>query len=79
LEGFAGAGLFDSITIADHQVVYMSYHKNELLTDDNFTNNIMTNIAKLGIEVENIYNYPQDIEGVIYNNEFYIVQTRPQV
>ncbi len=37
------------------------------------------NISKLGIEVEKIYNYPQDIEGCIQNNKVYIVQTRPQV
>ena len=36
-------------------------------------------IASLGIGVENLYNYPQDIEGVYYDGNFYIVQTRPQV
>jgi len=57
----------------------MSYSLNEIFTDDKFVNSMMNKIAHLGIEVENIYNYPQDIEGVIQNNEYYIVQTRPQV
>jgi len=39
----------------------------------------MGKISNLGIEVEKLYNFPQDIEGVYYNNNFYIVQTRPQV
>jgi alpha-glucan, water dikinase len=79
LEGFAGAGLFDSIPITDHQEVHMSYSLNEIFRDDKFVASMMNKIAHLGIEVENIYNYPQDIEGVIYDNEYYIVQTRPQV
>jgi hypothetical protein len=29
--------------------------------------------------VEQLYGFAQDIEGVIYNGDLYIVQTRPQV
>jgi alpha-glucan,water dikinase len=79
LEGFAGAGLFDSIPISEHQEVHMSYSMNEIFSDDKFVASMMNKISQLGVEVENIYNYPQDIEGVIYDNEYYIVQTRPQV
>jgi phosphoenolpyruvate synthase/pyruvate phosphate dikinase len=57
----------------------MSYYKNEIFSNETFVENLIKNIAQLGIEVENIYNYPQDIEGVLYENQFYIVQTRPQV
>ena len=40
----------------------------------------MKGIVDLGMEVEKIFGgEPQDIEGVYYNKEFYIVQTRPQV
>ena len=40
----------------------------------------MNGIANLGMEIEKIFDgEPQDIEGVYYNKEFYIVQTRPQV
>ena len=79
LEGFAGAGLFDSVPITEHEVINMSYHKNDIFTNDTFVKSLIKNIAQLGIEVENIYQYPQDIEGVLYQNQFYIVQTRPQV
>jgi len=57
----------------------MSYHKNDIYSNETFVKNLIKNIAQLGIEVENIYQYPQDIEGVLYQNQFYIVQTRPQV
>jgi hypothetical protein len=57
----------------------MSYNLNEMFIDDKFTETMMNKIGQMGIEVENIYNYPQDIEGVVYNNEYFIVQTRPQV
>ena len=59
--------------------VEMSYHNDKLFTDDGFVDNAINKIASLGIGVETLYNYPQDIEGVYYNGNFYIVQTRPQV
>lgn len=34
-------------------------------------------LAKLGIEIENHYGSPQDIEWAYENGEFYIVQSRP--
>ncbi len=79
LDGFAGAGLFDSIPISDHKEIHMTYHKNRLLNDEEFTKNVMMKIGQMGEEVESMYNSAQDIEGVLYNDEFYIVQTRPQV
>ena len=40
---------------------------------------MINKISNLGIEVEKLYGCEQDIEGVYYNGDFYIVQTRPQV
>ena len=80
LEGFAGAGLFDSITMKEMQKVSMIYNKSEFFCSAEFVTKVVKNIAKLGLEVEQIYNgTPQDIEGVIYKDNYYIVQTRPQV
>lgn len=36
LEGFAGAGLFDSVPINSFKLVKMAYHKNALFTDEKF-------------------------------------------
>ncbi len=80
LEGFAGAGLFDSIPMVNDKEVRMSYSQNKLFHDGAFAGDLMKKIAELGMEVEKLFNgEPQDIEGVYYNGECYIVQTRPQV
>ena len=79
LEGFSGAGLFDSVPMVKDSEVEMVYHNNKLFNDKNFVENIINKIGQLGISVEKMYGIPQDIEGVYYNKDFYIVQTRPQV
>lgn len=79
LSGFAGAGLFDSITLYENKDIHNEYNNSEIFTNEKFRNNIIVNIAKLGIEVEKIYDYPQDIEGCVAKNKVFIVQTRPQV
>jgi hypothetical protein len=80
LEGFAGAGLFDSIPIKEMQRVSMTYNNSPFFNNNEFVENLIKNIAKLGLEVENNYEgAAQDIEGVLYKNNYYIVQTRPQV
>ena len=79
LEGFSGAGLFDSVPMIKDSKVEMLYYKDKLLYDKAFAENIIRKISELGINVEKMYGIPQDIEGVYYNNNFYIVQTRPQV
>jgi pyruvate,water dikinase len=34
-------------------------------------------LYKLGLELEEIFNYPQDVEWAIEDNEIYILQSRP--
>ena len=80
LEGFAGAGLFDSIPMVEYEEINMEYGINKIFWEENWLRDLMKGIAELGIEVEKIFGgEPQDIEGVYYNKEFYIVQRRPQV
>ena len=80
LEGFAGAGLFDSIPMVEYEEIKMEYGINKIFWEENWLGDLMKGIAEVGIEVEKIFGgEPQDIEGVYYNKEFYIVQTRPQV
>ena len=80
LEGFAGAGLFDSIPMVEYEEVNMEYGINKIFCDENWRREMMKNIGNLGLEIERIFEgVPQDIEGVYSNKEFYIVQTRPQV
>ena len=80
LDGFAGAGLHDSIPIAENEVADIDYSKERLMTDDAFREFLMRGIAKIGVEVEEVMGgAPQDIEGCFKDGEFYVVQARPQV
>ena len=79
LEGFSGAGLFDSVPMIEDHEVEVNYHKDKIFCDGGFRDHLIRRIAELGVGVEKMYGMPQDIEGVYYDNNFYIVQTRPQV
>ena len=80
LEGFAGAGLFDSIPMVEYEEINMEYGINKIFYDGNFLGELMKGIGELGLEVEKIFEgEAQDIEGVYSNKNFYIVQSRPQV
>jgi len=79
LEGFSGAGLFDSVPMIKDKEEEICYHKDKIFYDEGFRDNLIKKISELGIGVEKMYGIPQDIEGVFYDNNFYIVQTRPQV
>ena len=79
LEGFSGAGLFDSFCINNYKIINNCWYNDKLFMNKDFIENMINKISELGINVEKYFNEPQDIEGVYYNEEFYIVQTRPQV
>ena len=79
LEGFSGAGLFDSVPMIENREIDMCYSGDKIFKDKNFVENMINKIANIGIGIEKMYGFEQDIEGVYYNGEFYVVQTRPQV
>ena len=79
LEGFSGAGLFDSVPMVKDLEVDMIYNNDKIFKDKKFVENLIKKIGQLGMGVEKMYGIPQDIEGVFYKGELYIVQTRPQV
>jgi alpha-glucan, water dikinase len=80
LDGFAGAGLHDSIPIVKNRVVDIDYSQERIMTDDVFRAELMRGIAKIGIEVEDVMGgSSQDIEGCFKDGDFFVVQARPQV
>ncbi|CAN8066670.1 unnamed protein product [Agarophyton chilense] len=80
LDGFAGAGLHDSLLLSENEVVDIDYGNERLMMDDEFREFLMRGVAKIGVEVEDIMGgAPQDIEGCFKDGEFYVVQARPQV
>lgn len=80
LEGFAGAGLHDSIPIVENEMVGIDYSAERLMMDDDFRIDLMRAIAKVGVEVEDAFGgQPQDIEGVFLDGVLTVVQSRPQM
>lgn len=79
LEGYAGAGLYDSVPMDEEEKVVLDYSSDPLMVDGNFRKSILSSIARAGSAIEELYGSPQDIEGVIRDGKLYVVQTRPQM
>ncbi|NP_001234405.2 glucan water dikinase isoform X1 [Solanum lycopersicum] len=79
LEGYAGAGLYDSVPMDEEEEVVIDYSSDPLITDGNFRQTILSNIARAGHAIEELYGSSQDIEGVVRDGKLYVVQTRPQM
>jgi alpha-glucan,water dikinase len=79
LAGYAGAGLYDSIMLAKPRESRLSYAEEPLIWDEGFRNRLLTAIAGIGVEVEEAFGSPQDIEGAYSKGRYYVVQSRPQV
>lgn len=80
LDGYAGAGLYDSVTTAVMTQELVDYSSDALLTDQAYAREIMSKVCKVGAAIEDSLKSAQDIEGVIdSNNNITVVQTRPQM
>jgi len=79
LIGYAGAGLYDSVLLKAPQPVDLDYSQQPLVWDEPFRQNLISTIARIGVEVERITGSPQDIEGAVAGDGYFVVQTRPQV
>jgi alpha-glucan,water dikinase len=79
LEGYAGAGLYDSVLLKPATERTLDYAGERLVWDDSFQSMLFKGIAKLAVEVEKAFGGPQDIEGAWVDGVFHVVQTRPQV
>eukprot|EP00425_Heterocapsa_triquetra_P045917 CAMPEP_0195086646 /NCGR_PEP_ID=MMETSP0448-20130528/26720_1 /TAXON_ID=66468 /ORGANISM="Heterocapsa triquestra, Strain CCMP 448" /LENGTH=1227 /DNA_ID=CAMNT_0040120147 /DNA_START=81 /DNA_END=3764 /DNA_ORIENTATION=- len=81
LEGFAGAGLYDSITVVECPKRAVNYADEPLLFDAAFREKLVKGLFELGRLVEaNFKGQPQDIEGaVLADGSLIVLQSRPQV
>nr|CAB3468198.1 unnamed protein product [Digitaria exilis] len=79
LEGYAGAGLYDSVPMDEEDEVVLDYTTDPLIVDHGFRNSILSSIARAGHAIEELYGSPQDVEGVVKDGKIYVVQTRPQM
>ncbi|KAM7484206.1 hypothetical protein LguiA_000215 [Lonicera macranthoides] len=79
LEGYAGAGLYDSVPMDKEEKVVLDYSSDPLISDVKFQKSILASIAGAGKAIEDLYGSAQDIEGVVRDGKIYVVQTRPQM
>ncbi|XP_047961614.1 alpha-glucan water dikinase, chloroplastic-like [Salvia hispanica] len=79
LEGYAGAGLYDSVPMDEEDKVVLDYSSDALIVDGDFRHSILSNIGVAANAIEELYGSPQDIEGVVKDGKIYVVQTRPQM
>jgi alpha-glucan,water dikinase len=79
LDGYAGAGLYDSLPMTEATERVVDYTDEPLVFDEPFRTQLLAQIAQVGLAVEQALGGPQDIEGVVKDGEIFVVQTRPQV
>jgi alpha-glucan,water dikinase len=79
LAGYAGAGLYESVLLQSPRAVELDYSHQPLLWDESFRQNLLARISHIGIDIERACDLPQDIEGAVAGDDFFVVQTRPQV
>lgn len=65
--------------IDEEEEVVLDYSSDPLIVDSNFRQKILSNIARAGNAIEQLYGSAQDIEGVVRDGQIYVVQTRPQM
>lgn len=79
LEGYAGAGLYDSVLHPPPRQVELDYSDEPLLWDEAFRRGLLAEIGWLGLAIEKALSSAQDIEGAVAKGGYFVVQTRPQV
>eukprot|EP00933_Yihiella_yeosuensis_P052011 TRINITY_DN49998_c0_g1_i1.p1 TRINITY_DN49998_c0_g1~~TRINITY_DN49998_c0_g1_i1.p1 ORF type:complete len:1139 (+),score=240.32 TRINITY_DN49998_c0_g1_i1:3-3419(+) len=81
LEGFAGAGLFESVCAEEDKGGFLRLHRLQVINDKDYRQKLLKRIAEVGWATEKAFDgAPQDIEGCVDVKErIFIVQSRPQV
>ncbi|KAJ1609314.1 R1-like alpha-glucan water dikinase [Cryptosporidium canis] len=89
IEGFAGAGVFQSIQLIDPTCKYVKYMDQKIIIDNSYRNEIIKMLAVVAFYIQDEFDQiPQDIEGCIIEEstnigsnsiKIAIVQSRPQV
>lgn len=80
LDGYAGAGLYESITMDQSSLQTVDYVADKLLQDEGYRTSLLSQICEVGLAIEKALGSAQDIEGVVgEDGKITVVQTRPQV
>lgn len=79
LEGFAGAGLYDSFSTAGGVATSaVDYGGEQLLWDGGFQGALCDKLARVASALEAAMGGPQDVEGAVVGDTVYLLQARPQ-
>ena len=79
LEGFAGAGLYESVTTRPTDKRAAPYADERLLWDAGFRDEVVAQLVQLAVAVEKSAGSAQDIEGCLVGGKAYLLQSRSQV
>ena len=79
LADYAGAGIYDSFILPQPRKISLNYMNDPLFWNDDFRRDLLLHLSEMGVQIENILEGPQDIEGVYSGGRYYAVQSRPQV
>eukprot|EP01025_Chloroclados_australasicus_P029395 TRINITY_DN2937_c0_g1_i17.p3 TRINITY_DN2937_c0_g1~~TRINITY_DN2937_c0_g1_i17.p3 ORF type:complete len:161 (-),score=18.39 TRINITY_DN2937_c0_g1_i17:329-751(-) len=80
LPGYAGAGLYESITMDPTQLEKVDFSADRLNTDAEYRRDLLSRICKVGNAIHEALGSAQDVEGVVDpQGAITVVQTRPQV
>jgi alpha-glucan,water dikinase len=79
LAGYAGAGLYESVLLHPPREIVLDYSNEPLVWKADFRTGMLDAITRIGLELERLLQGPQDIEGVMSQGEYFVVQTRPQM
>eukprot|EP01054_Gregarina_sp_Poly1_P000865 Gregarina_sp_Poly_1__864@NODE_1206_length_4784_cov_213_781853_g826_i0_p1_GENE_NODE_1206_length_4784_cov_213_781853_g826_i0NODE_1206_length_4784_cov_213_781853_g826_i0_p1_ORF_typecomplete_len1181_score183_96PPDK_N/PF01326_19/7_9e22PPDK_N/PF01326_19/0_0011PPDK_N/PF01326_19/6_8e06Mad3_BUB1_I/PF08311_12/0_8Mad3_BUB1_I/PF08311_12/67_NODE_1206_length_4784_cov_213_781853_g826_i010124554 len=79
LEGFAGAGLFESVAALEPDKIVVSYAQCPLVTKHAYRQALIDKIGNIAFEIEDAFELPMDIEGCVFRDQIVILQARPQV
>jgi len=79
LEGFAGAGLYDSVMAIEADTKAVDYTNDPLTWDPNTRGALLSKLGEVATAIESLTGSAQDIEGVIKGDAVTVVQLRPQV
>ncbi len=66
----------EMLVYQDNKIIKVPVHSN-FSKETNLSEEQLKELVKIGKQIEYLYGHPQDIEWVMDNNEFLIVQSRP--
>ncbi|KAJ0528362.1 alpha-glucan water dikinase 2 isoform X1 [Helianthus annuus] len=75
--GYTCSGIYDSISMENKEEVVLDYSRDRLVTDLRFQGLIHSKIAETAKIIEDLYGCVQSVEGVVQDEQVYVLQCKP--